>query len=836
MTIKMRMSKIFQKTMLMTFILFGVISCSMSLISALTLHNHMVDEYISKGKAIASSIASSSVEILLNRDSSTIQSMIDQFTASDGAAYVYVQDADGNIISHTFVPRVPEILASRNIHPENMSVRELELPEFGDVIDITKPILAGMAGYVHVGMDKGIINKYVWIAIAKLQVVMFFIFWGSVLMLYMMVKKISEPLNELTEYAKKLSDHDFTADIEIKSNDEIGLLAGTMKNMADELTTLIAGLERAVSNATSELQDTLTYMEVIMDNLADGLLVVDIKGKISLTNPALSELFGLSGQEVKGKDIKDYFSSEMTDLYHLVRGCEHEIYSSEITLPDRRTVKAVATPIHKWESENGCNLCLGAVILVRDITYEKEVDNLKTDFISTVSHELRTPMTSILGFAKIIRKKLEKNVFPTCSAPDKKTERSISQVKDNINIIVSEGQRLTELINDVLDIAKMESGKIDWKKGPVDMTDIFNTSVQATTPLWQPKGLEMIVDVENGFPKIYGDHDRILQVLVNLISNAVKFTDSGAITLNARSLGDEIMVSVTDTGSGISPEDQKKIFQRFKQAGDTLTGKPKGTGLGLPICKQIVDHHKGRIWVDSKLGEGSSFHFTLAVDSPVVERAVPVSSRISRKGKGEMRPGCPDSPLIMVADDDPALNEFLSQVLEEEGYRVVTVTDGQEAVETAKKRLPHLITMDLKMPVMNGDQAIRSLRSDPSTSHIPVIVISALAEGQRAGGDAALIKPIDEKRLVETIHGLLQEDLVMSDPCMVLGQEDAQPVESLLVMCPGKINYCPPADLWKRVSSGFKGTIFVTAELSNSLDLDRLSQTPDVQIVILPEN
>lgn len=827
---KMRMSKIFQKTLLLNFILFGVISTSMSFVSALTLHDHMVNEYISKGKAIASSIASSSVEILLNRDASTIQSMIDQFKDSDGAAYVYVQDSNGDIVSHTFVPEVPQILASTTIHPESISIRELEVPDMGDVIDITKPILAGMAGYVHVGMDKSLINDFVWAAIAKLQVVMFFIFWGVVFILYIMVKRISEPLNQLTEYAKKLSDHDFTAEIKITSKDEIGLLAGTMKNMAEELTTLISGLERSVSNATSELQDTLAYMEVIMDNLADGLLVVDINGKISVTNPALGDLFGFTEDEVRGREINSFFPEEMTQLYELVKGCEHEVYSSEIKLSNRRTGKAVATPIHKRDGNDNLNICLGAVILVRDITYEKEVDNLKTDFISTVSHELRTPMTSILGFAKIIKKKLEKTVFPICQAPDKKTQRAINQVQDNIGIIVSEGQRLTDLINDVLDIAKMESGKIDWKKVPIEIEEVIETSVQTTTPLWKPKDIKMQVDVAEKMPTIHGDRDRIMQVLVNLISNAVKFTDSGSITCTARAHQDEIMVSVSDTGSGISPEDQKKIFERFKQAGDTLTGKPKGTGLGLPICKQIVDHHKGRIWVDSKLGEGSSFHFTLAIGTP--GEPGPTIIPVAR----EARPGTQNSPLIMVADDDPALNEFLSQVLEEEGYQVITVTNGQEAVETAKTRMPQLITMDLKMPVMNGDAAIKFIRQDPSTRHIPVIVISALAEGQQAGGDAALIKPIDEKRLVETIHGLLQEDLIMSDPCMVLGKENNPPTENLLVICPGKINYCPPADLWTRVSSGFKGTIFITAELSATLDLDRLSKTPDVQIVILPEN
>lgn len=808
----------------------------MSLLSALTLHDHMVDEYVSKGKAIAGSIASSSVEILLNRDASTIQSMIDQFKNSDGAAYVYVQDSNGDIVSHTFVPEVPEVLGGTAIHPETISIRELKVPGMGAVIDITKPILAGMAGYVHVGMDKGIINKYVWATIAKLQIVMFFIFWGSVFILYMTVKRISEPLNQLTQYAEKLSDHDFTAEIEITSKDEIGLLAGTMKSMAEELTTLISGLEREVGNATSELQDTLTYMEVIMDNLADGLLVVEINGKISVTNPALGELFGFNSHDMRGKDIKACFPEEMTALFELVKGCEHEVYSSEIELGGRKTCKAVATPFHKTNGADNPNICLGAVILVRDITYEKEVDNLKTDFISTVSHELRTPMTSILGFAKIIKKKLEKSVFPVCEAADKETVQDINQVQNNIGIIVSEGQRLTELINDVLDIAKMESGKIDWKRIPIDIAEVIETSVHTTVPLWKPNNLEMVIEVENSVPTMYGDRDRVMQVMVNLISNAVKFTDSGSITCTARSYDDEIMVSVSDTGSGISPEDQKKIFERFKQAGDTLTGKPKGTGLGLPICKQIVDHHKGQIWVDSKLGEGSSFHFTLALDAR--EEDMPVSTVVPAKvpTPRESRPGSAGSPLIMVADDDPVLTEFLSQILEEEGYRIITVTNGQEAVETAKKRMPQLITMDLKMPIMDGSQAIAALRRDPSTRHIPVIVISALADGQQAGGDAALIKPVDENRLVETIHGLLQEDLIMTDPCMVLGDENDTPTENLLVICPGKINYCPPAELWDRVSSGFKGTIFITAELSNNLDLGRLSQTPEVQIVILPEN
>lgn len=831
----MKMSKIFQKTLLVNFILFGVISISMSIMSALTLYDHMSDEYISKGKAIASSIASSSVEIILNRDASTIQSMIDQFLDIDGAAYVYVEDNKGEIISHTFVPKIPDNLINPEHPDDRISMKDIDVPGFGEIIDITKPILAGMAGYVHVGMDKEMITKYVWMAIAKLQILMFFIFWGSVFILYLLVNRISRPLDLLTEYARKLSAHDFTATVDIKSKDEIGILANTMRSMASELTALIAGLERAVTNATMELQDTLTYMEVIIDNLADGLLVVDVYGKISLTNPALAEMFGLDQEEIKEQKIEKFFLEEMTDLFGRVKDCDSGIYTSEINLTGNRTGKAVATAIHKKETREESAMCLGAVIMVRDITYEKEVDNLKTDFISTVSHELRTPMTSILGFAKIIKKKLEKNVFPLCETKDRKSERAIIQVQDNIDIIVSEGQRLTELINDVLDIAKMESGKIEWKKVQVNLTEVINSSTQTTRPLWATKDLNVLLEIEEDLPLIYGDRDRLVQVMVNLLSNAVKFTASGPIVCRAGVKGDSIVVCVEDSGTGISPEDQKKIFARFKQAGDTLTGKPRGTGLGLPICKQIVEHHQGEIWVESELGKGSTFCFTIPVTK---EKETPASdSKVSRMRPYARRSNNMSHPLILVADDDPALNEFLSQILEDEGYRILSANDGEEAVKLAEKEMPELITMDLKMPRMDGADAIKALRRNPATAHIPVIVISALAEGKSAGGDAALIKPIDEKRLIETIHSLMQEDLVMTDPCMVLGEEK-NPVkaDNLLVICPGKIDYCAPDEVWKRVSSGFKGTLFIPSELSLNLDLDRLSRIPNVQVVIIPDN
>jgi signal transduction histidine kinase/Pyruvate/2-oxoacid:ferredoxin oxidoreductase delta subunit len=244
----------------------------------------------------------------------------------------------------------------------------------------------------------------------------------------------------------------------------------------------------------------------------------------------------------------------------------------------------------------------------------QELDRLKSDFLSTVSHELRTPLTSILGFSRIIRKRLQDKIFPLIPVTDKKTDKVKNQIMDNTDIIISESERLTSLINNLLDLSKMEAGKIEWKAEELSISEVVDRAIAATTSLFEQKGLTLIKDVESNLPNIIGDQDRLIQTVINLISNAIKFTDQGSITCRARRYyEDKIEVSIIDTGIGIDPENQDKVFEKFKQVGDTLTDKPKGTGLGLSICKQIVEQHGGRIWVESKVGKGSTFSFALPV-------------------------------------------------------------------------------------------------------------------------------------------------------------------------------------------------------------------------------
>jgi len=235
----------------------------------------------------------------------------------------------------------------------------------------------------------------------------------------------------------------------------------------------------------------------------------------------------------------------------------------------------------------------------------------KSAFLANVSHELRTPLTSIVGFTNIIQKRLQERILPRVQAEDDKTLRAIKQVEENLQIVISEGQRLTALINNVLDLTKIEAGRMEWHMQPLQVAGVIERAMSATVVLCEHRSLELIKDVEDGLPEINGDHDRLVQVVINLISNAVKFTDRGSVTCRARHVDSHILVSIIDTGAGINEADRLRIFEKFMQGGDTLTDKPQGTGLGLPICKEIVEHHGGRIWVESEPGRGSTFSFTL---------------------------------------------------------------------------------------------------------------------------------------------------------------------------------------------------------------------------------
>lgn len=413
----------------------------------------------------------------------------------------------------------------------------------------------------------------------------------------------------------------------------------------------------------------------------------------------------------------------------------------------------------------------------------KEIDKLKTDFLSTVSHELRTPLTSVIGFARITRKKLEEVIFPQVKSNYKKIDAATAQIKSNIGIIVSEGERLTELINDVLDIAKLEAGKVEWRMETHSVGEIIERATAATASLFEQKGIELVKDIPAGLPNLKGDKDRLIQVVINLISNAVKFTDQGSVTCRARDTGKDIIISVIDTGSGISDENREKVFEKFKQAGDTLTGKPKGTGLGLAICKQIVSYHGGRIWAESELGKGSVFSFTIPVDKKINVRMIDKEILIKqfREQMVNVAPAPPGGKkIILVVDDDTNIRALLRQELEAVGYCVREARNGFEAIKEVKEERPDLIILDVMMPNMNGFDVAAVLRNDPGTMEIPIVILSIMEDldrGLRIGIDRYYTKPVNTDHLLEGIGALVSRG--SSRKKVIVVDEDESTVKTL---------------------------------------------------------
>ena len=396
-----------------------------------------------------------------------------------------------------------------------------------------------------------------------------------------------------------------------------------LEQVANQLGIAVyqAQLLEKTRTQSKDLEGTLADMTAIVDNLADGLLVTDVLGCITRFNPALLAMFGLTDVDLRGTHIGDYFPPALVSLLEEAERNQQPVITAHIALNGGREGQALATSVvKKARSNEEGEQCLGSVVMIRDVTREREIERLKTDFLATVSHELRTPLTSILGFASVIQSKLETVILPHLDPENGKLITTAQKIQKNLLIIVEESERLTALINDVLDIAKMESGVIDWNLQPCAINTIVQRAIASVALLFELKEVALKIDLPPESPLVLGDENRLLQVLLNLLSNALKFTEQGQVICSVQTLREQVLVKVIDSGYGIAPGEEEKIFLPFRQGGEVLTNKPQGTGLGLPICKQIIERHGGEIWVESQLHQGSQFCFTLPLPVDVSPR------------------------------------------------------------------------------------------------------------------------------------------------------------------------------------------------------------------------
>jgi CheY-like chemotaxis protein len=305
---------------------------------------------------------------------------------------------------------------------------------------------------------------------------------------------------------------------------------------------------------------------------------------------------------------------------------------------------------------------------------------------------------------------------------------------------------------------------MQWETAEVSVAEVIKTAVNATQALAAKTSLKVKVTVSPNLPTVTSDKDRLVQVVTNLLSNSIKFTpNGGTIEVKAQLLerdksrkkADMVMVSVTDSGIGIAPKDHKGVFEKFKQVGNTLTDKPKGTGLGLPICKEIVEHFGGKLWVESQLGKGSTFFFTLPL-TQAAEVEAPEVGEVEEPAEVAITGG----KTILVVDDEANIRRFLSHELKKRGYSVVQASGGSQAIEMARKHHPDLITLDVLMSGMSGFDVTAVLKSDPSTKDIPILIVSVMEDKKRAyqlGVNEYLTKPFKIEALMEKVNRLLQD-------------------------------------------------------------------------------
>jgi len=366
-----------------------------------------------------------------------------------------------------------------------------------------------------------------------------------------------------------------------------------------------------------------------------------------------------------------------------------------------------------------------------------EMDRLKTQFLANMSHELRTPLNTIIGFSRVILKGIDGPI----------TE----QQRVDLTSIYNNGQHLLGLINDILDISRIEAGKLELIFEPVDLRHIIDGVMSTAVALVRDKPIKLEQDVDPELPTVRADGTRVRQVILNLLANAAKFTEEGQITLRANANKEHVIISVHDTGIGISPEDQAILFQEFSQVDASATRRAGGAGLGLAISRHLVEMHSGRIWVESEPGVGSTFTFTLPVAGPeaewIEEPKALAGLTIS-----------PDRKLILAVEDDGGVITLYKRYLEKHGYQIVGLGEGEQAVRWARELSPYAIILDVLLPDKDGWAILEELKSSRETRQIPLIVCTIVSDGEaRAlsiGAADYLIKPILEEDLLHSLERL----------------------------------------------------------------------------------
>ena len=556
-----------------------------------------------------------------------------------------------------------------------------------------------------------------------------------------------------------------------------------------EVTYIIHRVEDVTENirTTQALQESEEHLRLLVDSVKDyAIFMLDPSGHVKSWNQGAEAIKGYKANEIVGRHFACFYPFEDVKdgkpERELQRANAEGRYEEEGWRLRKDGSRFFATVVIT-ALRDGAGKLRGFSKITRDITERqktqrqmeqqnrelelrnREVERatkLKSKFLASMSHELRTPLNAIVGFSDLLDEQ-------TAGPLNDKQKRFVNHIKQG-------SAHLLQLINDILDLSKIEAGQLELRCEDFHIKDALPEVLSTIRPLAMAKNIQIEHKMESD-QHVYADRVRFKQILYNLLSNAVKFTPkAGRIDIDCRGDGNSVCISVTDTGVGIRAEDQAVIFEEFRQVEGLAGTTQEGTGLGLAITKRLVEQQGGGISVESEFGKGSRFTFTLPAGSRGFETPpvndLPSPLIVADEGRGK--------PLILVVDDEITARELLASYLSPE-YRVAMAESGKEAVKQARHLRPDAITLDVLMPGGNGFETLAALRKGPETDNIPIVVVSIVDQKQvgfALGAVDYLIKPVRKPVLLEAIrkYVLPQSD---EDEAILLVDDDPRTLELL---------------------------------------------------------
>lgn len=498
-------------------------------------------------------------------------------------------------------------------------------------------------------------------------------------------------------------------------------------------------------------EDSDQFSRSLLQDLPVGLVLMRLDGKIVELNTAYANLIGKTPEEIRQLDYweitpKGYAEAEQEQMQKLLKigrfgPFEKEyIHKSGHLVPVRIQGLIIEQNGERfiWESVEDITLQKRSEETLRQAKQLAESANLsKSQFIANMSHELRTPLNAIIGYSEMLKEDADDLELP--------------KFVEDLHKILGSARHLLGLINDVLDISKIEAGKMEIYNEIFDVDSMLEEVISTVQPLMTKNHCILVTEFEVGLGKIYSDLTKVRQMLLNLLSNSAKFTNEGKVTLSIyrqiEENNDWLVIKVSDEGIGMTSEQLKKLFQPFVQADASTTRKYGGTGLGLVITKRFVEMLRGTIQVESKFGHGSTFTIRLPAHLPEI---LPLEEKI--KTIVEATPE--EQQIVLVIDDDQNVREMLQNYIHKLGYRVALAANGDEGLRLARKLKPAAITLDAVMPGMDGWMVLSALKTDPQLAKIPVIMATMFEEeneGYSLGATDYLIKPISQEQLRLTL-------------------------------------------------------------------------------------